>query len=469
VGVGKRSGQTITSGSQNTIIGTDADVSSATLNNATAVGYGAHVAASNTIQLGNNSVTNVKTSGTLTSGAVTYPNTAGTNGYYLKTDGNGIASWEAVSGGGVPYTGATGSVDLGAYNLTVNGVTIGSNGNLDFMSPPYTSTIVGRNATISSNRSYAIAIGYNANAAVQATAIGSGATANVTQGMAIGFNTTATGGYGMAVGPQARASSLYATAIGNLSNASANYALSIGTSSNASGVNATAIGYQATNSEDNTIQLGNTSVTNVKSSGTITAGTVTYPAAHGTNGQVLSTTGSGTLTWTTPASGGSGGTHPIGESYGGGIVFYVYDGGKHGLIAATADQSTGIRWYGGTSTNTRARAVGIGAGFKNTMLIIANQAEVDGNDFAATVCNDFSVTETVGGISSTYGDWYLPSTYELDLLYLQKDTVGGFSLVPYWSSTEGDAGGARSLNFNNRSGNNNYKSELKRVRAIRSF
>ena len=43
--------------------------------------------------------------------------------------------------------------------------------------------------------------------------------------------------------------------------------------------------------------------------------------------------------------GGSGyPAHTIGESYGGGIVFYVYDGGQHGLIAATSDQSAGIQW-----------------------------------------------------------------------------------------------------------------------------
>jgi hypothetical protein len=38
---------------------------------------------------------------------------------------------------------------------------------------------------------------------------------------------------------------------------------------------------------------------NLSTSGTLTAGTVTYPNAHGTNGQVLTSTGSGTLTWTT--------------------------------------------------------------------------------------------------------------------------------------------------------------------------
>jgi hypothetical protein len=168
----------------------------------------------------------------------------------------------------------------------------------------------------------------------------------------------------------------------------------------------------------------------VKTSGTLTAGTVTYPSAHGTDGQVLTSTGSGTLTWTTPSSGS--GTHYIGESYGGGIVFYVYDNGKHGLIAATSDQSSSIKWNGGSNTNTRARADGVGAGLKNTAIIIANQGAVDGNAFAATVCNEYSVT--VDGV--TYGDWYLPSKHELNLLFLQKSVVGGFANDSYWSSTE---------------------------------
>ena len=116
-------------------------------------------------------------------------------------------------------------------------------------------------------------------------------------------------------------------------------------------------------------------------------------------------------------------THAIGDSFGGGIVFFVYDGGQHGLIAATADQSAGIRWYGGSYTNTRARADGIGAGLKNTAIIIANQGPVDGSAFAATVCNEYSVT--VDGV--TYGDWYLPSKHELDLLYIERDTVGNFA------------------------------------------
>jgi len=50
------------------------------------------------------------------------------------------------------------------------------------------------------------------------------------------------------------------------------------------------------------MQLGNTSVTNVNTSGTVTAGTVIYPNAHNsTNGQVLTTNASGTASWAAAA------------------------------------------------------------------------------------------------------------------------------------------------------------------------
>ena len=157
--------------------------------------------------------------------------------------------------------------------------------------------------------------------------------------------------------------------------------------------------------------------------------------------------------------------HSIGDSYGGGIVFYVYDNGKHGLIAATSDQSSGIRWHGGTNTNTRARADGVGGGVKNTAIIIANQGAVDGNAFAATVCNEYSVT--VDGV--TYGDWYLPSKHELNLLYLQKSVVGGFTGDYYWSSTEGGTYDAWLHYFLNGEQYNFQKDDTVYVRAIRAF
>jgi hypothetical protein len=48
---------------------------------------------SNQIKLGNASIDTVITAGKLKLGTITYPNTAGTNGYVLTTNGSGSASW----------------------------------------------------------------------------------------------------------------------------------------------------------------------------------------------------------------------------------------------------------------------------------------------------------------------------------------------------------------------------------------
>ena len=190
-----------------------------------------------------------------------------------------------------------------------------------------------------------------------------------------------------------------------------------------------------------------TSLSSLNTVGTITTGVwsaTTLDIAHGgtglttagLTGQALTTSAAGTLTWTNISTSG---VHFIGESYGGGIVFYVYDNGKHGLIAATSDQILNTRWYGGSYTNTRARADGVGAGLKNTSIIISVQSGTysptyDGASFAAAVCNEYTVT--IDGV--TYGDWYLPSKHELNLLFLQRAIVGNFPNISgsYWSSTE---------------------------------
>ena len=169
-------------------------------------------------------------------------------------------------------------------------------------------------------------------------------------------------------------------------------------------------------------------------------------AASSTTNLTLTTTGTGaatlsgtTLNIPTPSSGGGSGggdTHAIGDAYGGGIVFYVYDGGKHGLIGATVDQSVQTPWSSSGGW-TRAQADGVGAGLKNTTLIIGNSITLNATTSnAATVCNEYSVTETVGVITTTYGDWYLPSRYELQLLYAQKSRFLGFTNGYYWSSNE---------------------------------
>jgi hypothetical protein len=96
VALGSAALVTNTTGGSNTAIGAAADVGSNNLSNATAIGNGAIVAASNTIQLGNTAVTNVKTSGSVTAGAITIPNTDGAADQVLKTDGSGTLSWGAA-------------------------------------------------------------------------------------------------------------------------------------------------------------------------------------------------------------------------------------------------------------------------------------------------------------------------------------------------------------------------------------
>jgi len=161
-----------------------------------------------------------------------------------------------------------------------------------------------------------------------------------------------------------------------------------------------------------------------------------------------------------------GNTHYIGESYGGGIVFYVYDHGRHGLIAATADQSAGAKWSNGGGGSTGTAGDGLLAGIMNTDLIIIPEMLASPADpFAAKVCADYEVT--VDG--TTYADWYLPSSYELDLLFGQKTVVGGFASSTYWSSTEEDAASAWTQNFLTGARNFQQKVLVGRVRAIRAF
>jgi hypothetical protein len=170
----------------------------------------------------------------------------------------------------------------------------------------------------------------------------------------------------------------------------------------------------------------------------------------------LTTTGTGaaTLSGTTlniPTA-SSGSTHYIGESYGGGIVFYIWDGGAHGLIGANTELNGGqaMTWGGGSSSYVGTTSYnGVLGGKMNTQRIL-NVIPVPtyGNGdpqtgqrsaafYAATYLNSAVV---VSGVTTTpqFSDWYLPNAYELTLFATQSSYFPNcnFATHDHWSSSE---------------------------------
>jgi hypothetical protein len=321
-----------------------ADLSAANISGTVAVGKGgtgATTLAANNVLLGNGT----------SAVQVVAP---GATGNVLTSNGT---TWTSAAAG-VPYTGATGAVNLGAYDLSVNSLTVGrGRGGLE------SSTAVGL-ASLAANTTGAgnTALGYGTlyknqtggdntaigqvslfenlsgikntgvgsfslwkNTASNNTAVGYGALAfntnganNVAQGVNSLSNNTS-GSDNTAIGMftlVANTTGSYNTALGSLAEVNA---------SNLS--NTTAIGYGARVFASNTIQLGadgstlvsngvstpTTAITNVKTSGTLTLKDVTYPNTHrGIAGDVLTINNSGIASWAAP-SGGVSGTVSVGN------------------------------------------------------------------------------------------------------------------------------------------------------------
>ena len=151
-------------------------------------------------------------------------------------------------------------------------------------------------------------------------------------------------------------------------------------------------------------------------------------------------------------------TPVLGDSYAGGIVFYL-NGSGGGLVCAPGDQNTGAQWgcygttIGGTSTV-------VGSGSSNTAKIVdgCSQASI-----AARNCSDL--------VLNGYSDWFLPSQDELNLMYqnLKLAGIGSFAFAYYWSSSEISNNYAWGQTF----GSGNYikiaKNHEYYVRAVRAF
>jgi len=148
----------------------------------------------------------------------------------------------------------------------------------------------------------------------------------------------------------------------------------------------------------------------------------------------------------------------VGMPYKGGVIAYIDSTGQHGLIAAPSDQSTGIQWYNGSYITTSATGTTIGTGQSNTTAIIAAQGA---GSYAAKLCEDL--------VLNGYNDWFLPSKDELNMLYQNKDLIGGFSSDVYWSSSDYYHDYAWYQFFNSGIPYYTTKDNTYRVRAVRYF
>lgn len=125
-------------------------------------------------------------------------------------------------------------------------------------------------------------------------------------------------------------------------------------------------------------------------------------------------------------------TPKIGDSYGGGTVFYVDGTGQHGLIAAKVD-------------------------------VTGHSYRKDEGFF-----NWYGAKDGANAFVEGYDDWFLPTKEQLNQLYSQRRAAGMANSV-YWSSSEGDVDNAWAQNFASGEVLVGKKTNGSRVRAVRLF
>jgi len=175
----------------------------------------------------------------------------------------------------------------------------------------------------------------------------------------------------------------------------------------------------------------------------------------------------------------------------GGIVFYDRghraDGWRF-LEAApahltfTADWGALVRTGGGfpnfSYSNVQGTSEGIGAGRRNTELIIEHTRNMRWSSLTAGPAHIYGAARLIAGIEHNgFNDWFLPSKDELNLMYenLALQGLGNFgSPIPqgtsgYWSSSQRSWDRAWVLFFNTGSHLDSTKTNEYRVRAARAF
>lgn len=157
-----------------------------------------------------------------------------------------------------------------------------------------------------------------------------------------------------------------------------------------------------------------------------------------------------------------------------GGVIACLNGGLNNLIAAKNDGSPGIIW-GSNAITTGATSITDGA--SNTAIIVGTPGETTPN--ASTVCENYEVDSQghspCEAGNTCYNNWFLPagdnltSSGQLNCLFDNQTSIGGFSITPYWSSTESSTTQAWSQGFSSGVQSLVEKNFVRRVRCVSAF
>jgi hypothetical protein len=166
---------------------------------------------------------------------------------------------------GIPYTGATDPVNLGAFDLTVNEIKVGrgggnNNSNIAIGRNTMTALTSGGDLTVIGTDAYKVATAGGWSTAIGSQSLGAstGSYFNTAVGYASMQNLTV-GGYNTGVG---------VFSLSSVVNGSANVGIGYAAGANfAAASNTISIGYYAQATADNTIQLGNPDINFVRSTG----------------------------------------------------------------------------------------------------------------------------------------------------------------------------------------------------------